>query len=198
MTRWWWVRHAPTHARAAVGHTDAPADLSDGAALARLAAALPFAPVVSSDLGRARTTADRVAGARPRLADAPALRELHFGAWEGMSFDAAQARDPDAYAAFWADPGPARAPGGEGFDDLRARVGAHVAAVNAAPPGPDLIAVAHAGTIRAALALALGLSARQAQGFVLDPLSITRLSWLPDAGAWSVDWVNRAPQGRAP
>ena len=193
MTRWWWVRHAPTHARAAVGRTDAPADLSDGAALARLAAALPFAPVVSSDLSRARATADRLTGARPRLPDAPALRELDFGDWEGLSFDAARARDPAAYAAFWADPGPARAPGGEGFDDLRARVAGFVAAVNAAPPGPDLIAVAHAGTIRAALALGLGLSARQALGFVIDPLSVTRLTWLPDAGAWSADWVNRTP-----
>jgi broad specificity phosphatase PhoE len=193
VTRWWWVRHAPTRAAGAVGWTDAPADLSDGPALARLAAALPFAPVVSSDLARARATADCLAGARPRLPDAPALRELNFGAWEGLSFDAAQASDPAAYAAFWAEPGPARAPSGEGFDDLRARVAAFVAGVNAAPPAPDLIAAAHAGTIRAALALAMELSARQAQGFVVDHLSLTRLTWLPDAGAWSVDWVNRAP-----
>ena len=37
MTRLWWVRHGPTHAKAMVGWRDLPADLSDTAALARLA-----------------------------------------------------------------------------------------------------------------------------------------------------------------
>ncbi|NCO17248.1 MAG: histidine phosphatase family protein, partial [Alphaproteobacteria bacterium] len=48
--RWWWVRHAPTHARAAIGWTDIAPDLGDTGALERLARALPQAPVVSSDL----------------------------------------------------------------------------------------------------------------------------------------------------
>ena len=125
--KWWWVRHAPTHARAAIGWTDIAPDLSDPAALARLAGALPQAPVVSSDLARARLTADRLAQGRPRLADEPGLRELNFGAWEGLAFDAIAARHPDDYAAFWANPGPARATGGEGFDDLAARIGAVIA-----------------------------------------------------------------------
>lgn len=39
--RLWWVRHGPTHAKTFIGWTDRPADLSDTAALARLAAFLP-------------------------------------------------------------------------------------------------------------------------------------------------------------
>ncbi len=186
--RWWWVRHAPTHARAAVGWSDVAPDLSDAAALDRLAAALPQAPMVSSDLSRARLTADRLARGRPRLADEPGFRELHFGAWEGLTFDAIAARHPLDYAAFWADPGPARATGGESFDDLAARVGAANDRLNAAQG--EIVAVAHAGSIHAALARAAGMSARQALAFRLDPLSVTRLDWLADARAWRVEAVN--------
>lgn len=188
--RWWWVRHAPTHARAAIGWTDLAPDLSDTAALDRLSGALPPAPVISSDLARARLTAERLARGRARLADEPAFRELHFGAWEGLSFDAIAASHPVDYAAFWADPGPARATGGEGFDDLAARVDAAVQRVNRASAVGDVIVVAHAGAIQAALALAAGLSARQALAFRIDPLSVTRLDWLGDASAWRIEGVN--------
>ena len=54
MSRFFWVRHGPTHAKTMVGWSDLPADLSDTARLARLSAHLPDgAPVVSSDLVRA-------------------------------------------------------------------------------------------------------------------------------------------------
>ena len=59
--------------KAFVGWRDVPADLSDGAALARLDAALPRpALLVSSDLVRASATADMLAAGRDRLAHAPA------------------------------------------------------------------------------------------------------------------------------
>ncbi|MGL6209472.1 MAG: histidine phosphatase family protein, partial [Paracoccaceae bacterium] len=59
MTRFFWVRHGPTHAKTMVGWTDLPADLSDTAALDRLKATLPQGAVtISSDLIRATATAD--------------------------------------------------------------------------------------------------------------------------------------------
>ncbi len=189
--RWWWVRHAPTGARGAIGWTDHPADLSDAAALDRLAAALPDAPVISSDLARARATADRLAGARPRLGADAGLRELNFGAWEGMDFDAIAQAHPERSRAFWEAPGPSRAPGGEGFDDVRARVAAVAARLNAEIGTGDVIAVAHMGAIMAALAEAAGLEAAQALRFSIAPLSLTRIDWLADAQAWRVTAVNR-------
>jgi broad specificity phosphatase PhoE len=189
--RWWWVRHAPTHVRAAIGWTDAAPDLSDGAALDRLAAALPQAPVVSSDLARARLTADRLAGGRPRLPDEPGLREICFGAWEGLDFDAVAARFAADARAFFDEPGASAATGGESFDALSARVAAAVDRLNA--PAGDLIAVAHAGSIQAALARAAGLTPAQALRFVIAPLSLTRLDWLEDAGCWRVVCVNAPP-----
>jgi alpha-ribazole phosphatase len=88
MSRFFWVRHGPTHARAMVGWTDLPADLSDTAQLARLSAHLPQdALVVSSDLIRAHDTATAIQGGRLRLPDDPSLREIHFGDWEMAEFD---------------------------------------------------------------------------------------------------------------
>jgi broad specificity phosphatase PhoE len=182
------VRHAPTGLKTAVGWGDPPARLDDAAALDRLKAALPEAPVVSSDLARARATADRIAGARRRLPDAPALRELNFGEWEGLDFDAIARRWPRQSRDFFARPGPTPAPGGESFDQLRDRVAGAVATLGGEEG--DLIAVAHAGAIQAALAIAGDLSPAQALRFVIAPLSVTRLSWLPDAQAWRIEAVN--------
>jgi broad specificity phosphatase PhoE len=70
--------------------------------------------------------------------------------------------------------------------------------------GRDIVAVTHGGTIRAALALALGLMPGGALGFSVDNLSLTRLDHIagPDgAGAWRVVGVNQpagtddAPRG---
>ena len=96
MTRLWWVRHGPTHAKAFAGWRDIPADLSDTAALTRLNAHLPAgAPVISSDLIRATATADVLSAQRPRLPHDPDLREFHFGEWDGLGFAEVAARWPD-------------------------------------------------------------------------------------------------------
>jgi broad specificity phosphatase PhoE len=191
--RWWWVRHAPTGANGAVGWTDVGCDLSDGPALDRLAARLPAAPVVTSDLSRARRTADRIAGRRARLAAEPALRELHFGAWEGLPFDLIAERWPEDHDAFWRAPGPARATGGEGFDDLCGRVGAAIDRIQDEIGEGDVIAVAHMGVILAALRRALDLSAPRALSLQIDPLSLTRIDFLPETGGWRVGSVNKRP-----
>ena len=56
--------------------------------------------------------------------------------------------------------------------------------------------MAHGGSIRAALALALGLDAERALGFSIDNLSITRIDHVdgPAKGeAWRVAAVNLPP-----
>ncbi len=190
MSRIFWVRHGPTHARAMVGWSDIPADLSDAARLARLSAHLPEgALVVSSDLIRARATAEAIAGTRARLPDDPDLREIHFGAWEMQGFDSVA--DPAQLRAFWDRPGALRAPGGESWDDLAARVGRAVVRIRDTHPGRDIVAVAHMGTILTQVQAARGASAHATLGQVIDNLSVTELHW--QDGRWRAAVVNLCP-----
>ncbi|MBP9952629.1 MAG: histidine phosphatase family protein [Cypionkella sp.] len=184
MTRFWLVRHGPTHAKTMVGWTDLPADLSDTAAIARLNAFLPNAPVISSDLIRAITTADTLAP-RPRLPHDPALREMHFGIWEMRSFAEIEATTPEHIRAFYQTPGDVRAPGGESWHDLTARVQAALSRLNGS--ADDIIIVAHFGAIVAALQLALRLTPEQAFAHRIDNLSLTRIT------AGTADLINHIP-----
>lgn len=190
MTRIWWLRHGPTHLTTLNGWNDVPADLSDRAALDRIASFLPpDAPVICSDLVRARTTADAVAGRRPRLPPLPALREFHFGDWEGLSFDAVSARDPALSRAYWESPGDIAPPGGESWNAAALRVNAAVDALVAAHPG-DLVIVGHMAVILTQVARARGLTPLQALGQRIGPLSLTRISI---AERWCLDFVDHHP-----
>ncbi|MBM2575754.1 histidine phosphatase family protein [Jannaschia sp. Os4] len=169
MTRLWLVRHGPTHARTLIGHTDRPADLSDAARLRRLSAALPHAPVVSSDLSRTRATAAAIAGDRPRRPDEPALREFHYGDWEDRAFDTF---DGPLSRAFFETPGDVRPPNGESWNDVAARAGAAVARLSR---GGDLILVVHFGVILTQWARATGHAPAEVLAQPVAPLSLTRI-----------------------
>ncbi len=173
MTRLWFVRHGPTHAKGMVGWSDIPADLTDLPALARLSAYLPDGAVVSSDLGRAIATADAIAGERLRLPNQPDLREIHFGAWELQTFAAVETSDAAAIRAFWDTPGDTAPPGGESWNALSARVGAAVDRL--AQGHADLIVVAHFGAILCQVQRARRISATAAFAQKIDPLSVTSL-----------------------
>lgn len=175
MTRLWLVRHGPTHARRLVGHVDLPADLSDTARLRRLSDALPDAAVVSSDLRRAAATADAIAYGRPRLPSEAGLREFDYGDWDDRPFDEIDCPELRAYLD---DPGARRAPGGESWDDVDARVEATLARLTAAAPA-DLIVVAHMGVILTRWARATGLAPFRALAQGIAPLSLTRIDLAP-------------------
>ncbi len=177
MTRFWLVRHGPTHAKGMVGWTDLPADLSDTAALQRLSAHLPAgAPVISSDLSRAIATADALPG-RKRLPHDPSLREIHFGQWEMRRHDEVEAEDPARIRAFWDTPGDIRPPGGESWNDLSARTLAALHRLQGTVP--EIIVVAHFGPILSALQHAAGITATAAFAHRIDNLSVTSLTIAP-------------------
>jgi len=183
VTRWHWIRHGPTHETSFVGWRDVAADLSDIGKLERLRAHLPkTAVVVSSDLLRARATADALMPPNAtRLPHDPHLRELHFGYWDGLRFDAVAARDPDLSRQYWEAPGDIAAPGGESWTEASARVAGAVARINALYAGRDIIAVAHFGVILTQLQRALGISAYDTLAHRIDNLSVTRIDWRADS-----------------
>ncbi len=192
MTRLWWVRHGPTHEKAMTGWRDVPADLSDTAALHRLNAHLPAgALLTSSDLIRATATADALGLTRTRLPPDPALREIHFGDWDGRHWSDIAATDPALSRAFWEDPGPHRAPGGESWNDAATRATATADRLAATHPGRDIIIVAHFGIILTQLARATGQTAYQTLAQTIDPLAVTCLS--VTGGRWQALSINHRP-----
>ncbi|RGP39090.1 histidine phosphatase family protein [Pseudotabrizicola alkalilacus] len=188
MTRLHLVRHGPTHAKVMVGWTDLPADLSDTAAITRLSAHLPQnAALISSDLSRAVTTADALTlPSRTRLPHDASLRELHFGTWEMQTFAQAEAADPAHIRAFWETPGTIRAPGGEGWHDITARI---TAALDRLPG--ETIVVCHFGAILAALQCRLGLTAQDVFQHKIDNLSVTELH--KTSTGWQALRINHIP-----
>jgi broad specificity phosphatase PhoE len=139
------------------GFTDTP--LNDtGRAQARelalrvAALAAPIKSLWTSDLSRARETAEIVGahvGLEPRLD--PRLREANRGRWEGYTFEEIERSDPEEYAA-WKRGGAAwRFPGGESLQEQQDRVLAALADIEAAGDLPAL-AVCHGGSIRVVLA----------------------------------------------
>lgn len=192
MTRFWWVRHGPTHTKAFAGWRDIPADLSDTAALARLNAHLPKgALVVSSDLIRASATADALSKTRQRLPHAAALREFDFGAWDGLTFDEVSSRWPDLSRQYWEEPGHIAPPGGESWIEAERRIAGVVDGLIARYPGRDIVAVAHFGTILTQYARVGGLTPYQALAQRIDNLSVTSLALGPDG--WRIESVNHIP-----
>ena len=183
MTRLWLVRHGPTHAKAMVGWTDLPADLSDVDAIARLSDHLPDAPVVSSDLSRAVSTADAIQAHRPRLPHDAALREIHFGDWEMATFS-----DDPLMRAYWETPGDIAPPNGESWNAVAARVSTAIDGYLALGL-PDLIVVGHFGMILTQVQRALSITPYEAFGHRIDNLSVTEIKTVP----WSAERINHKP-----
>jgi len=194
VTRWWWLRHAPVPdpENRICGKLDPPCDLSDQDRLNQLAQILPpQAVLVESGLLRCTQTLGAIEAAGMAMAPAlvePSLQEQDFGHWQGRRWAELDGRDDPLVAAFWLDPAGVAPPGGESFTALIERVRETILRLNILYEGRDIIAIAHAGTIRAALAIALGLQPRAALSFVVDPLSLTRLDAVADG--WRVSGVN--------
>lgn len=189
MSRLFLVRHGPTHAKSMVGWSDLPADLSDTAALARLAAFLPGdAHVVSSDLSRAVETANAIQGARPRLDHVFDLREIHFGDWELKTHH--DVEDKDHMMSFWDEPGDIRAPNGESWNEVVARVDGAIDTLLTQASGRDLVVVCHFGVIVTQIQRAMQITPYEAFGHRIKNLSVTVIN---TAQNWEVEHLNHNP-----
>jgi broad specificity phosphatase PhoE len=183
-TRWWWVRHAPVPVvgKIVYGRTDVDCDTSNARLFAAQAARLPKnAVVLTSGLSRAVKTLRALAAAGydcdPDAAlTEPAFEERFFGDWEGLSWEEIAAREPGAPDRFWADPFGFRPPGGgENTFDHAERVKQAAARISARFPERDIVAVAHAGSIRAQIGTVLNLPPEHAAVIDIDFVSITRI-----------------------
>lgn len=179
------IRHAPSLGGGRLcGRTDVAADCSDLARIAAVRAVVGSAARrVISPARRCRQTADALWPGSAPVADAR-LWEQDFGTWEGRAYADLPDLGPLTLGAL-ADHAP---PGGESFANLCLRVSPVLTDLAG---GEDVAIVAHAGTVRAALAHALG-SVSSALAFDIAPLSVTRIRALR-GGGWAVLAVNWTP-----
>jgi alpha-ribazole phosphatase len=199
-TRWWWIRHAPVRNDGGniYGQKDLACDTSDRDVFEAVAKILPRSAVwYSSNLMRTHQTAEAIWAAgfpKPATMTWEAdLAEQNLGQWQGMNRAAFVASRPPGSSWFADINEPA--PGGESFMDLYDRTCRTIARINGEQAGQDVIAVAHGGTIKAALGLALGGQPEKGLSFDIDNCSVTRLDHFESAErvVWRLPMVNQQP-----
>src|SRR5436305_10894263 len=199
-TRWWWVRHAPVREDngCIYGQKDLGCDTSDRVVFDAVGKILPRNALwYASNLKRTHQTADAIWAAgfpKPsKMTHEAALAEQHLGQWQGMNRAAFLAGLPAG--SHWFADIDEPAPGGESFMDLYNRTRRTIERINSDAAGRDVIAVAHGGTIKAALGLALDGQVEKALSFDIDNCSITRLDYFasPERSVWRLPMVNQQP-----
>jgi broad specificity phosphatase PhoE len=161
---------------------------SQARALGRRLAGTGFERILSSPLLRARETAALVRQAIradfPVEFD-PRLREMDYGAWEGLTYDQVDARDPVARARWEADPATNACPDGESGAEVAARAEALLVDLIAwhdrrDQPNPagerPVLAVAHSTLNRVLVCVATAIPIREyRRRFSQDQANLTVL-----------------------
>jgi broad specificity phosphatase PhoE len=201
-TRLFLIRHAlvePSARLTMYGSMDVAlcqlAMTQEAAAYRWLAARLPQpARWMVTPLSRTRATAAAIFAAgyeEAPLETHPELIEQHLGAWEGLSHEAFSERLRHPPHPFWSIHADERPPNGESFADVIGRVGPAVDRIVAENAGGDVVIVAHGGSIRAAIAHAMGVEGQPVLSFSIKNLSLTRLEKV--GTDWRVAAVNEEP-----
>jgi alpha-ribazole phosphatase len=190
------VRHGQTAWNASgrfMGQTDIPLNetgLRQAAAVARrLQASRPRA-IYASDLRRAWQTAQAIQSAiseiPPPLIAEPALREMCFGDWQGLTYPEIQSKYPRLLQEWEADRLHTSPPSGESLLQMSRRVLAAVDQITHAHPDQTLILVAHGGPLEAYLSHCLGLSLERSWQITLANASLSELQLYPEGAILTV------------
>jgi probable phosphoglycerate mutase len=186
-TEIWLMRHGETDwnkARRLQGWKDIPLNERGVMQARKLATRLhahgsevPFSAIYSSDLERARTTADPAAellGMRVRLE--PGLRERCYGVLEGLAMDELDIAAPLAAAA-WRSRDPARKlDGGETLGQFHSRVVAAVDDIAARHAGERVLVFTHGGVLDMVWRRAHGIPLQHARDAALLNAGVNRIA----------------------
>lgn len=147
-------------------------------ALAEELADVPLAAIYSSDLRRARETAEIVGTRKGMTVEArPELREVDVGSWSELTSAEVEERFPGAFQR-WQDVGDPTWEGGETHAEMAERVLSAVVEI-AAAHDENVLIVAHGGPIRAILAHALGVefATRRREIPAVDNCRVSRIAF---------------------
>ncbi len=185
--RLWLVRHGTTlwnNEQRFCGHSDIPLAAEGHLQahwLARRLRTQSITKMYSSDLLRARQTAEMIAAQSPQrvqVETSSSWREMAFGAWEGLTYAQIAQLFP-ADLDFFTNPLAASPPGGESLTILAQRVqNAFIELVHASGEG-DRVLVSHGGPLRILLCIVLGMPLEQQWRLHLAPGSLSAIDFLP-------------------
>jgi len=181
------LRRGPVAAKwdqAALGQSDPPLARGHGdaeAAAVTTVANLRPARILTSDLRRARATAERIATcAEASVGVRRDLREQRFGAWQGRPWAEVVAEDPAA-VEFLHDFCRSEPPRGESLLGVSKRVVKAISTEMRRHQRDVVCYVGHAGPIRCLIAQALGLTLESVQRMQLDPFGLSAIRFQGDA-----------------
>lgn len=145
----------------------------------------PWTSIISSPLTRCRAFAEALAEQqRLPLRVEPALIEIGFGVWEGLTREEVRRRFPEASRAYSDDPVGARPEGAEPLARFSERViAAYRALIDQAEPGAHLLIVAHAGVNRAIVAHLLEAPLITIHRLRIEYAGMVRLSHSPSGNS---------------
>lgn len=147
-------------------------------ALAARLAAAPIVAFYSSPLERALETAEIIAARHGRVPEViEALGETRCGDWTGQAIEELAKTDLWKQIQFY--PSGTRFPGGETMTEVQVRMVAQLEALRSAHSQDTIVVVSHSDPIKVALAHYLGLHIDHFQRFVIEPASLSELSFTP-------------------
>lgn len=145
-------------------------------ALAQALAGEHFDGIVTSDLRRARATAEAIARFHdlPLRVDAD-LREIAMGEWEGQTFADVMEHSPDLVRRWQEDAITVAPPGGETIAEFRDRLARALDRWHAAYPQGTVLWVTHGGVVGVLLCHLLGMDLHRRWQFRRDNTAITEI-----------------------
>jgi alpha-ribazole phosphatase len=168
------------------GHIDIP--LSDkgirqARALSHRLADKKITAVYSSDLMRAMETARHVAEPHGlEVLSLPALREINFGRWEGLTYKEIIKKDGEAITRWWKNPLGICIPGGEELSELQARIVPALKEIISEHKEERVAVICHGGTIRTLISSILNMDLNKYWKIRQDNASLNILDF--------TDWEN--------
>ncbi|MFF4102164.1 bifunctional RNase H/acid phosphatase [Streptomyces sp. NPDC001903] len=149
-----------------------------------LAARGTIQTIVCSPLRRCRETAQAVAdrlGLTVTVEEG--LREVDFGAWEGLTFGEVRERFPDDLQAWLDSPKAAPTGGGESFTAATRRISATRDRLLAAHAGRTVLLVTHVTPVKILVRLALGAPPEALFKMELSAASLSAVAYYADGNA---------------
>jgi probable phosphoglycerate mutase len=175
------VRHGETDwnvERRLQGWTDIPLNatgIRQARAAALALAGRPIGAVISSDLSRARETAELIAAeAGVAVVTDPALRERNYGVAEGQLNSALEVEFDGGLGERWADPD-FSFEGGETRREVYLRLGTFLTELLASPPPQETVLVSHGGALHVARGFLEGFPVERLPGWRFENGEIVTL-----------------------